>query len=195
MLSLARQSPIPFPGPDGRCLARKSMFVAAVLQAGEQSLGVKIRNLSPTGALLEGAVMPPPDSRIALVRGPLHATGRVAWAEGGRCGIAFDGHVEVDSWLSGKAPSHQALVDAMIEEVKRDLDALADIETALIEPESGIGRGGIAEAAELDQIIASLAALGERLTDDPLVVAGHMVELQAIDEAQQRLAALKRRLA
>ena len=195
MLSLARQSPIPFPGPDGRRLARKSMFVAAVLQAGAQSLGVKIRNMSPTGVLLEGAVLPPPGSRIELLRGPLRATGCIAWAEGGRCGVALEGRIEVDCWLSGKAPSHQALVDAMVEEVKRDLDALAEVEAPLIEPESGAGRGDVAAAVELDQIIGSLAALGDRLTDDPLVVAGHMMALQAIDEAQQRLAALKLRLA
>ncbi len=194
MLSLAQIPPTESAGPEGRRDSRTSMLVAATLRAGSQALAVRIRNMSVTGALIEGPVLPLPDTRVELVRAELHATGRIAWVDNGRCGVALDARVSVGTWLSGKFPAHQAQVDALVEEARRDLDTSPDKVVPLPDPASGLGRNDPA-TDEIDKIIATLATLEDALTADPAVVAAHMVELQALDEAQQRLVALKRRLA
>ena len=82
----------------------------------------------------------------------------------------------------------------MVDEARRDIVASPVKMVPLSDPVSGIGRDDTA-TEEIDKIVASLEALEDELTGDPVVVATHMVGLQALDEAQQRLAALKRRLA
>ncbi len=195
MLPLVQTDSLPFPGPEARQINRTSMLVAAVLRTGTQALAIRIRNMSATGALIEGAALPLPGSRVELVRGTLRAGGQVAWADGRRCGVALDDPVAVDRWISKKVPAHQMLVDALVD-AARNAPAPVPMEgAAIVEPASGMCRPDAAAGSEVDSIIASLAALGDRLTDNPAIVAVHLVELQAIDEAQQRLAALKRRLA
>lgn len=170
------------------------MLVAATLRVGSQAIAVRIRNMSVTGALIEGPVLPLPGTKVELVRAALQATGRIAWVDGNRCGVALDARVSVGNWLSGKFTAHQAEIYAMVEQARRDIKAAAGTVPQLPDPESGIGRNH-ATAAEIDTIIASLGVLEDALTNDPAVVAAHLVELQVLDEAQQRLAALKRRLA
>ncbi len=199
-MSISAQ-PVPnaFPGHEGRRTARVSILVAATLRVGSQALAVRIRNMSFDGALIEGAVLPLPDTRVELLRGDLRASGVVAWVDGNRCGVRLDHRIVVDSWISGKATTHQALVDRRIDEARRAMAAAPTepgvVEPGVVEPVSRIGPPDVAVAAEIDLIIAALASLGERLTDDPEVVARHGVQLQALDEAQQRLVAVKRRLA
>lgn len=195
MAPLVHINPPHFAGPEDRRIARTSILVAAMLRFGTQGLAVRIRNMSPTGALIEGTMLPKPNCRIELVRGALRVSGRVAWVDGHRCGVAFDELVEVESWIAGKAVAHQTAVDARIANARHSIGAATGPGAAGEEPPPGIDRPGVATADAIDAIIACLARLGDRLADDPLVVASHLVELQALDDAQQRLAALKRGLA
>lgn len=189
----AQPAPTAFPGPDGRRIARISILVAATLRVGSQALAVRIRNMSFDGALIEGAVMPLPDARVRLVRGDLCVSGVVAWVDGNRCGVRLDDRIAVDDWISGKATMHQAMVDGMIDQARRAI-AAAPSSPEVIEPSSAIGRPEVA-VAEIDLIVAALASLGDRLTDDPNVVAKHLMQLQVLDDVQQRLATLKQGLA
>ena len=193
MRSLNPEQATPFTGPDGRREARRSMFVAAVLKLGDQPFPVRIRNMSTTGALLEGAILPPSGSRVELVRAGLAVNGQVAWAMGAHCGIKLDLVVTVDSWLSGKAAAHQQQVDAMLAEVRRDLHQHPATPDAA-EPVSAMATRDSAAAADLADIARMIGELGDGLASDPLVLARHMAGLQLIDEAQQRLAALQARL-
>lgn len=134
---------------------------------------------------------------VELVRGELRVSGKVAWVDGNRCGVALDEPIAVDCWISGKPSLHQSLVDGMVTKARRAIASAppAAADPSAPEPPSGIGQLNVATTTEIDSIITALAGLGERLADDPDVVATHLVQLQALDEAQQRLAALKRRLA
>src|SRR5687768_8991878 len=90
-----------------RTLPRTSMFVLASMTAETVSGPVKIRNLSPDGALIEGAALPRLDEHLAIRRGELAATGRVIWCDGGKAGLRFDHYVDVAAWLPAGPPQQQ----------------------------------------------------------------------------------------
>ena len=54
--------------PDGRSQVRSSMFLAAVMGAGAEQAPVRIRNMSPTGAMMESPITPVPGTQIDLIR-------------------------------------------------------------------------------------------------------------------------------
>jgi len=49
-----------------------------------------MRDLSLTGALVEGANLPPPGTYVFLTRGMLEIFAHVVWADGNRSGIEFE---------------------------------------------------------------------------------------------------------
>lgn len=51
------------------------MFLAAVLRAGTEQTPVKVRNMSPNGAMVGAPVMPISGTNVDLMRGPLVARG------------------------------------------------------------------------------------------------------------------------
>src|SRR5579885_2200883 len=85
-------------GSDARAEQRASLYLAAALYCDGSSSLVKIRNISPTGALVEGPLIPAPGSLVQLVRGQLIVHGLVAWSADARCGLKFSGTVEVQKW-------------------------------------------------------------------------------------------------
>ena len=74
---------------------RKSQFVLAFLRlaCGEQS--VKLRNLSPGGAMIEGVTDISRGTAVSLYIGGIgQVDGFVAWTLEDRCGVAFSSPVE-----------------------------------------------------------------------------------------------------
>jgi len=84
---------------DPRLDERSNVFLAATLQSASQSFTVRIRNISPMGALLEGPDLPGERQRARLRRGSLAVDGEVAWENGELRGIRFDGPVDVGAWV------------------------------------------------------------------------------------------------
>ena len=71
--------------------ARRSHFLmAASIEADGVTVAVKLRNLSPEGALVEGDQLPAVGSSVIFRKKELNLVGRVAWVTAGRAGIAFD---------------------------------------------------------------------------------------------------------
>jgi hypothetical protein len=67
----------------------------AVLLAGKaitttDSLDVVIRDLSPSGAQIQGRVLPTLGKLLILRKGELEVSGRIAWREGNRAGVRFE---------------------------------------------------------------------------------------------------------
>jgi hypothetical protein len=52
--------------------------------------GVAVRNISCTGAMIEGEDMPQPGRDIILRAAGMEFFGTVMWTEGRRCGVRFD---------------------------------------------------------------------------------------------------------
>lgn len=173
---------------------RKNLMLAASIECGGTRAQVRIRNLSETGAMLDGATLPNPGAALILTRAEIQVGATVVWREGGRCGVHFDSvAATVDEWITGKRPpafdgKHgQARVDAIQDAVRAGTPLVAESPPA---PAGGPGAAG-----ELDRRIAEevihvqrlIDALGEELVEDPVMLQRHSRVLQNLDRASQIL--------
>jgi hypothetical protein len=162
---------------------RTHMFVVATLTAGGTSAAVRVRNLSPSGALVEAAQLPAAGASVVLRRGALEAIGNVAWCGGGRAGLSFTAPVTVASWLPTKQSARQAHVDRIAFGMKHAAQPPAAM-PAIAEP---VFMSAATALADLGRLGAELDHLGELLAQDMAVVASHP-EIQLFDSAGQRIA-------
>src|SRR6218665_1391123 len=82
---------------------RKNLLLAASLEAEGLKVQVRIRNLSESGAMLDGSALPRPGTVMTLRRTEIEVGARVVWQSDGRCGVAFDASaITVEEWASGK---------------------------------------------------------------------------------------------
>ena len=68
---------------------RSRIFLAAQVDAGAGPVGVRIRDISTTGALLESDFTPRGDETLELTCGSTVLRARVAWADRGWFGVEF----------------------------------------------------------------------------------------------------------
>lgn len=78
---------------------RKSLFVQATLHHVDGCCSVKVRNLSPTGALVEAERLPRSGTPVELRRGSLTAMGTVIWKRAGKAGVEFLNQTDPKLWL------------------------------------------------------------------------------------------------
>jgi hypothetical protein len=95
----------------------------AVLSTGAATCAVRVRNLSPNGALLEGGNLPAEMRTVLLKRGSLAVAGQIAWSRGGQCGIRFSAPIEVAEWVDRAGPVGQQRIDATVAEFRNGLGA------------------------------------------------------------------------
>jgi hypothetical protein len=78
-------------GPNGseRREPRYSLLLCVRLLTGRGALPAKLRDLSLSGALVEGYDLPPAGSTLFLVRGDRELSARVAWQRDNRAGLEF----------------------------------------------------------------------------------------------------------
>lgn len=170
------------PPSDGRQHQRTHLFVAATLYADSGSTPAHIRNMSPSGVLIEAPVLPEPGSKIELRRGELQVTGRIAWRIDNRAGIKLDATVYVADWMARQGNSGQQRVDAFLATVR------AKPATA-----SASASDTLSIEAELSQLRAELSELETVLIGDAIVIATHP-EIQTIDISLQRIDRILKRL-
>jgi PilZ domain-containing protein len=184
-------------GAEDRASPRTNLLLAATVEAGGLSLPVRIRNLSATGALIEGSGLPDAGMPLVLKRGELQISAIVAWAAGGRRGIKFDGPTPVNDWTGGKPRP----LDCTGMRDQRRVDAIqADARGG---PASGVAERSADEAAapqipqedlearladELGYVQRLLESLGDELITESIVVQRHGRALQSLDLASQILA-------
>lgn len=174
-------------------LPRKNLLLAATIEAGALRANVRLRNISGSGAMLEGPALPDPGIKLILRRADIQMGAIVVWRLQGRCGIRFDeAGVTVEEWVSGvRAPTFngqqgQARVDAIQSAVRSGAALPA-------EPPAPSGRG--MSAADLDKRIGEeivhvrrlLEDLGEEVAQDPIMLQRHARALQNLDRACQIL--------
>lgn len=166
----------------GRRQPRTHVFVTATLYAEAGSAPVNIRNMSPSGALVEAAVLPAPGTWVWLRRGGLEAGGRIAWQEGRRAGVALDTMIHIADWTARQANAGQARADAVVAHFRAKRPLPAPIATLPPSIE-----------AELQLVRSELAALEAALVGDSIVVATHP-EIQSLDICLQRVDRVLKRL-
>lgn len=80
--------------PEGRAEAprspRRRMAFKGTFETVSDRGTVAVRNLSCTGALIEGDDMPPAGRDIVLIAQGFEFFGQTVWSDGQRCGIRFD---------------------------------------------------------------------------------------------------------
>ena len=174
--------------PESRAETRSNIFVIATLYSSAASTPVRIRNMSRSGALVEGGALPADGTEVRLSRGSLDVSGKVVWCSGGRAGIRFGSTVMVADWLPrGNRNLQQQYVDEIVYNAK-----LTTVESAPPPcPKPAPATIGAAEIAdELRRLANSLNAVGEELSSDPDVAARFLTRLQIIDIVAQSLARL-----
>ncbi len=168
---------------------RTNMFVMATLYFVAHSAPVRLRDMSPAGALIEGAGIPEPGTKIRLCRGTLNVGGEVVWINGGKAGLRFYSSVSVADWLpSGRAAAPQQRVDEIVQQVKRSSTTPAESRGPLLTLSPSE-----VSALDLMRLRRAIEALAEDLADDPGVVQRHGPRLQTLDIAAQILGKLAAR--
>ena len=157
--------------------------MVAMLYFGQASTPVRVRNLSMTGALIEGADLPPAGTEIVLRRGNLEAAGAAIWSNSGRAGLSFYWPVAVSAWLPTKEPTRQAQVERIAFEVKQGRRAL---DIAPLPPIGDAPQSTPAVVTELVALQAELIQLADKLSHDMILVATYP-EVQFLDAAAQRI--------
>lgn len=170
--------------PESRSDLRTNMLVMAIIVSESGSGPCKVRNLSASGALVEGAVLPRTGASFELRRADLNIQGQVVWSGPGRVGLRFNSVVTVSEWLPRAPASGQQRVDELVQQLKAgpcSSDPVAVPTTLPSMPVSG---------TDLLRAKGALEALGNDLADDPEVLRRHSSKLQALDVAGQLLGKL-----
>lgn len=165
--------------------ARTNMFIAAAMYVQGTFSTVRVRNLSPSGALIETSVSPAAGSPVQLNRGCLMVSGKVMWSTNNRCGLHFNSFISVRDWMAPPTNQAQMQVDEMVACVKAErLSVLAPPAPDAMHPQLSL-------SIRLGQLSLLIEELGDSLAGDPETVARHGLELQKIDRALQILKSLR----
>jgi hypothetical protein len=182
---------------EARQAPRTNTMLAASLEFGGERHPVFVRNLSATGAMVEGKLLPLAGDDVVLHRDQQSIVSQVAWVANNRCGLAFGVQVKVDALIKrapgaiGPAPAHQARVDA-IQRALRDKSAVP----SFTETEALVGAGAVGKRLvdEIGYAHRLVDAVNDALSNDGYVLARHAVILQQLDEAEQLLRKLNTNL-
>jgi len=154
------------------------MFVLAALSGGTFSGPVKVRNLSSTGALIEGAGLPATGTKVTLRRGESTASGIIVWCSNGKAGLRMDSQVDVSEWMPG-GREHQNSLDHAVEKIRKE--AALNIITAVPQ------QSAVVSSQELLSLADAICKLADDLSDDDDIVVRFGAKLQALDIAAQAL--------
>jgi hypothetical protein len=173
------------PAVDARAQPRSSIFLAAVIRAGPEQAPVKVRNLSPNGAMIESPLAPSVGTTADLIRGALIARGTVIWSMANRFGLRFASEVSVKDWLAAPSKVQQQRVDEIVALVKAGSS------------DPGRNDSQVDEARSQSQLVDDLGAvvrlmqdLEDDLASNDETLARHAGKLQNLDIAMQMLRAV-----
>jgi len=183
----------PSGGSDARDLTRSSMFLGAVLRAGSEQAPVRIRNMSPHGAMVETPISPPRGTEVHLIRGRLVAPGTVVWVSSNCCGLRFSSELSIDEWLAVPAKSEQGRVDQVIARVKARATS-APAAVARHFRATGTSTSGEQLAIDLGAVVGLLRDLEDDLASSGETLVRHGIKLQNIDIAMQMIRAIAHEL-
>jgi len=191
----SRGDPPPDPtdetGSDQRA-PRTNLLLAATIEADKLQAAVRIRNLSESGALLEGGAFPDVGAKLTLRRMDLEIGATVVWRTAARCGVKFDGLIVVAKWAAGTigaaaSSRAQARVDSIQAAVRAGLPPATSRARSTLPSETLQNSldGRIAE--ELAHVRRLLEKMGEELSNEPIMVQRHAKAFQGFDLACQTL--------
>lgn len=163
---------------------RTHLFLGAVLYSNAGSGPVHVRDISPTGALIEGTIVPEVGEEMVLRRAKLEVSGKVAWKAGRKAGLAFKTVIFVAEWMLKQASAHQGRVDHIIQSI-RSGGANRPGEPS-VQPQPPAAMAEVELQLQLEQLKGNLAELEQGLLGDVVLVATHP-EIQLLDVALQSI--------
>ena len=169
---------------------RTKVLLTARIVAGRIEASVRIRNMSASGAMIEGSSLPPVGAQLTLIRSDCEVGAEVVWASAGKCGVRFAGSVAVADWVAGSAASSRVRTQAQIDALQADIRS-----GALPPPVTEKQPSSRLELGELDaRLVEEVAYLrrlvetiGDELSNEPLMLSRHMRTLQQFDVLAQAL--------
>lgn len=160
----------------------------ATVYSAAGSTAVKVRDLSPNGALIEGNSIPAPPTTVRLCRGSLEIAGELVWCSAGRAGIKFNSAILVLDWLPrALAKSHQQRTDEAVQAAK-----LARQAHPISPANPDVRRFDRMSACDLRELKDALESLAEDLAADPAIIERHLAKLQTLDLVVQALCSVAR---
>ena len=98
--------------PEERRSPRFSVLLVARLVTTWGERIVKLRNISATGAMIEGDRIPPAGTDILLQRGSLELFATIMWTRDKQAGLEFEAPLtEAELWMQVNAPQYPAAGD------------------------------------------------------------------------------------
>lgn len=156
---------------------RTSLFIMATLHCTRGHRPVKLRNVSRTGAFIEGENIPAKGEAVEMRRGALSASGRIVWREGLRAGLHFDHPTDVEQWLPTAAP--QSSVDKAVMRLREAAPPLR--------PNNATLHSSFISTEDMESVAGLLDDLADTLSNDAGVLFNYGLKLQALDIAAQML--------
>ena len=185
MLSAAYEQPEQYPDC-ARVEPRTNMFVMAALVTGHTRETVKVRNMSASGALVEGPTLPHPGTPCLLNRGEIALEAEVVWMKFGKAGLRFARRADVAQWLPSGRRS-QSDVDDAVRQAKAAQAATVQAHASPAPPPAAPLFATELSREDVGQTAAAIEQLADQLAGDPEVVARYMTKLQSLDIAAQTL--------
>ena len=79
-----------------RSMARTRLFLAATIRFDRVSAAIRLRDLSMSGARIEGMRLPGAGVAVQIARGALNCSGTVVWRDSKGCGVRFDAPLDLE---------------------------------------------------------------------------------------------------
>jgi hypothetical protein len=164
---------------------RNNIFVIAALLSECGSAQVRIRNVSQTGALIEGPGLPSAGQQVLLRRGRISIQGVIVWRLERRAGLKFASAVSVDDWLprAQRAPGQQ-FVDELVHYAKCGSDV------SILPSQRASDQRAMGAADEMLRVGRMIGQIVEDLSGDPIMMERHATALLMLDTASQTLSEL-----
>jgi hypothetical protein len=184
---------------EARSYARTNTMLAAMLEFDGEQHPVSVRNLSASGAMLDGRQLPLEGQSVVLYRDEHRIPAQVVWTARNRCGLSFGVHVKVDhlikrpkaSGIAAPPPSHQARVDAIQRALRENRAVPSFQESEALVGAAAVGKRLVDEIGYAHRLVERV---GEDLTGDSYVLTRYALVLQQLDEAEQLLRKLSNEL-
>ena len=179
--------PLSLPDDQARSTPRTQLFLSATIRFDNIAAAVRLRDLSASGARIEGARLPPVGSPAQIIRGPLNASGTIVWRDRNRCGLRFGEPLPLDDWMPARLSTDQQFVDELVAEAKSGEAKILPLRPA--SPPLDAFREALPQrlAEELGYVCRLLESLGDDLCSEPLIVMRHGQKLQNLDISAQIL--------
>lgn len=157
-----------------RSVPRTGLFLAAVLHSSAGAQPVRIRNLSASGALIEGFSPLALGEAVRLERASNSSSAVVRWSNAERAGLEFDDPILMDAWVPSALAQQQSAFERRVHAVRNGLripDDFADQKPVL----------NARISCEIELAKRTLAACLDELSNSSLLITRHPRAFQDIE--------------